>query len=892
MVNFSIPEIREIMNRKNCIRNMSVIAHVDHGKSTLTDSLIGRAGIIAGEKVGEARYTDTRQDEQDRAITIKSTGVSLYYSLEDEDLSDFKTMKATHYVEAKLAKKLAKAKRAAKKAGKSGEEVKAPTPEEVQTAIQKVADSLPLGKDYLINLIDSPGHVDFSSEVTAALRITDGALVVVDSVEGVCVQTETVLRQALVERIKPVLMINKLDRTILELQYTGEKAYQTFRQVIENVNAVISTYQNERGSGMGDVQVYPEHGTVAFGSGLHGWGFTLLRFGKFYAKKMGIRIEKFMKRLWGNHFWDSSSNKWKKTATGPKGAIYSRGFCQFIWDPINKLFDAIMNDKTDVYTKMFDSLGIVLKTADKKLVGKPLLKTAMRYWLPAADALLEMIVLHLPSPVDAQKYRVSTLYTGPIDDKAAKAIAACDPEGPVMMYVSKMVPASDRGRYFAFGRVFSGTIAGSQKVRILGPDYVPGSKEDLHVKTIQRTVLMMGRYVEAIRDVPCGNLVGLVGIDSYLVKSGTITTDEAAHPIATMKFSVSPVVRVAVQPVKPADMTKLVQGIGRLVKSDPCVLHVQEESGEHIICCVGELHLEISMNDLRELSGVPIRQSEPVVSYRETVTAESSSKPLAKSPNKHNRIWAYAEPITKELIADIEDNAIPTDVKLRSRYMCDTHGWDLALGRKIWSFGPGRNGGNMMVDVTKSVQYLHEVKDHIVNGFAWVARSGVLCEEEMLGARFNLHDCSLHTDSIHRGAGQITPTARRAFYASQILAKPRFLEPIFKVEIQVNQDHVGGIYTVLNQRNGHVTSQTQRPGTPLLFVQAELPVANSFGFTTDLRAATSGRAFPTLSFSHFGLVSSDPMVEDSAAYKILMAARERKGLKVALPDLSRYQDKL
>merc|ERR1711992_343912 len=158
-----------------------------------------------------------------------------------------------------------------------------------------------------------------------------------------------------------------------------------------------------------------------------------------------------------------------------------------------------------------------------------------------------MIVIHLPSPVTAQKYRAAALYEGPADDQSCVAMTNCDPNGPLMMYISKMVPTSDKGRFYAFGRVFAGKIATGQKVRIMGPNYVPGEKQDLYNKQIQRTILMMGRYIEAIDDVPAGNLVGLVGVDQYLVKTGCISTFEHAHNMKQMKFSVSPVVRVAVQ---------------------------------------------------------------------------------------------------------------------------------------------------------------------------------------------------------------------------------------------------------------------------------------------------------------------------------------------------------
>lgn len=385
---------------------------------------------------------------------------------------------------------------------------------------------------FLINLIDSPGHVDFSSEVTAALRVTDGALVVVDCVSGVCVQTETVLRQAIAERIKPILFMNKMDRALLELQLEPESLYQTFQRIVENVNVIIATY-NDDGGPMGEVRVDPAKGSVGFGSGLHGWAFTLKQFSEMYADKFKIDVVKLMKRLWGENFFNAKTKKWQKV----KEEDNKRSFCMYILDPIYKVFDAIMNYDKEKITVLLEKINVTLKHEDKDKDGKQLLKTVMRTWLPAGEALLQMIAIHLPSPVVAQKYRMEMLYEGPHDDEAAIAVKNCDPNGPLMMYISKMVPTTDKGRFYAFGRVFAGKVATGQKARIMGPNYVHGKKEDLYEKSIQRTILMMGRYVEAIEDVPCGNICGLVGVDQFLVKTGTISTFKDAHNMKVCFFS-------------------------------------------------------------------------------------------------------------------------------------------------------------------------------------------------------------------------------------------------------------------------------------------------------------------------------------------------------------------
>ncbi|NP_001083165.1 uncharacterized protein LOC398780 [Xenopus laevis] len=338
MVNFTVDQIRTIMDKKSNIRNMSVIAHVDHGKSTLTDSLVCKAGIIASARAGETRFTDTRKDEQERCITIKSTAISLYYELSENDLAFIKQCKE--------------------------------------------------GAGFLINLIDSPGHVDFSSEVTAALRVTDGALVVVDCVSGVCVQTETVLRQAIAERIKPVLMMNKMDRALLELQLEPEELYLTFQRIVENVNVIISTYGEGESGPMGNIMIDPVIGTVGFGSGLHGWAFTLKQFAEMYVAKFASKgdktkvnpadrakkVEDMMKKLWGDKYFDPSTGKFSKTATNADGKKLPRTFSQLILDPIFKVFDAIMNFKKEETAKLIEKLDIKLDTEDREKEGKPLLK--------------------------------------------------------------------------------------------------------------------------------------------------------------------------------------------------------------------------------------------------------------------------------------------------------------------------------------------------------------------------------------------------------------------------------------------------------------------------------------------------------------------------------------
>jgi len=333
----------------------------------------------------------------------------------------------------------------------------------------------------------------------------------------------------------------------------------------------------------------------------------------------------------------------------------------------------------------------------------------------------------------------------------------------------------------------------------------------------------------------------------------------------------------------------------RLSKSDPLVQTSIEETGEHIVAGAGELHLEICLKDLQEdYMGVELKISEPVVSFRETITEEGTKICLSKSPNKHNRVFAKCEPMTDELCVDIEADKIGPrdDPKTRGRYMADEHEWDITDARKVWCFGPDTKGANLIVDQTKGISNLNEVKDSFIAAWQWATKEGVMCDENMRGVRYNLQDITMHADAIHRGGGQMIPTVRRNIYAGQLTSKPRLLEPVFLVEIQTVESAMGGVYSVLNKRRGMIIGEENRPGTPVYCVKAYLPVQESFGFTADLRGHTGGQAFPQCVFDHWQVFPGDPQDPTSKPGEIVAFTRKRKGLRDWIQPLDTYEDKM
>eukprot|EP01018_Ginkgo_biloba_P003745 Gb_08962 [translate_table: standard] len=827
-----------LMSNPKLVRNVALVGHLQHGKTLFMDMLVEQTHHIATFDVNSEkhmRYTDTRIDEQERQISIKAVPMSLV--LEDSN-----------------------------------------------------------AKSYLCNVIDAPGHVNFSDEMTAALRLADGAVLVVDAAEGVMVNTERAIRHAIQERLPVVVVINKVDRLITELKLPPTDAYHKLKHTLEEINNLISAFS----TGAGDSQlVDPTIGNVCFASATAGWSFTLQSFAKIYVKLHGIPFDaaRFASRLWGDMYYHPDTRTFRKKPP-PTGG--ERSFVQFVLEPLYKIYSQVIGEHRKSVETTLAELGVTLSNAAYKRNVRPLLRLACSTIFGSATGFTDMLVQHIPSAKDAAAKKVEHIYTGPQDTPLVQAMKDCNPEGPLMVNVTKLYPKADCSVFDSFGRVYSGTIQTGQTVRVLGEGYSPDDEEDMAVKEVTKLWVYQARYRIPISKAPAGSWVLIEGVDASIMKTATLCPeylDEDVFIFRPLRFNTLSVVKTATEPLNPSELPKMVEGLRKISKSYPLAITKVEESGEHTILGTGEIYLDSIMKDLRELySEVEVKVADPVVSFCETVVESSSMKCFAETPNKKNKITMLAEPLEKGLAEDIENGVVSIDWprKKLGDFFQSRYDWDLLAARSIWAFGPDKQGPNILLDDTLPSEVdknlLNAVKDSIVQGFQWGAREGPLCDEPIRNVKFKILDATIAPEPLHRGGGQIIPTARRVAYSAFLMASPRLMEPVYYVEIQTPADCISAIYTVLSRRRGHVTADIAKPGTPAYIVKAFLPVIESFGFETDLRYHTQGQAFCLSVFDHWSIVPGDPLDKSVVlrplepapvqhlAREFMVKTRRRKGM--------------
>ncbi|KAK3300518.1 P-loop containing nucleoside triphosphate hydrolase protein [Chaetomium fimeti] len=834
----------DLMNFPEQIRNVALAGHLHHGKTALMDMLVLETHAITerldkrtGKKRDEQlRYTDVHVLERDRGLSTKAAPMSL-------------VLPSTK------------------------------------------------GKSHLVNIIDTPGHVDFVDEVAASLRLVDGVCLVVDVVEGVQVNTEQIIKHAVLEDIPLTLIVNKMDRLILELKLPPNDAYYKLKHVIEEVNTVIENTIPGRGA---ERRISPEKGNVLFACASMGWCFTLASFAKMYSDSFGgVNIDEFARRLWGDVYFNPRKRNFTRK---PVEAEARRAFVNFILEPIYKLYSHTISESPEDLKETLEKLGIQLKPSQYKSDPKVLLKLVCEQFFGPSTGFVDMVCQHVPSPAEAAEKKLSQYYTGPLDTKVAESMKKCDQNGPLVIHVTKLFNTADAKSFYSFGRVMSGIVRPGTEVRVLGEGYSIDDEEDMVLGRVSDVLIGETRYNIPTDGVPAGNWVLLGGVDNSIVKTATIVDkkfedDEDAYIFKPLSHFTESVLKVAVEPINPSELPKMLDGIRKINKSYPLITTKVEESGEHIILGTGELYMDCVLHDLRRLyADMEVRVSDPVVRFCETVQDMSATKCYAITPNKKNTITMAAEPLDDGIAKDIESGAVRIRDPMRktAKFFEEKYGWDILAARSIWAFGPDEMGPNILQDDTLPGEVdkkrLNTVKESIRQGFSWAAREGPLCEEPIRNTKFRLIDVALAQEAIFRGGGQIIPTTRRACYSSFLMASPRLMEPMYSVSMTGPQDSVSTVYNILARRRGHVLSDGPIAGTPLYRVDGLLPVIDSFGFETDLRINTPGRAMVSLVFDRWNVVPGDPLDREAVTRPLQMAnplgtardfvlkTRRRKGL--------------
>ncbi|XP_044763809.1 116 kDa U5 small nuclear ribonucleoprotein component [Coccinella septempunctata] len=831
---YNMEFLTDVMDNTSLIRNVALIGHLHHGKTTFVDCLIRQThpGYQDNEEKN-LRYTDTLFTEQERGCSIKSTPVTLL-------LQDIKN------------------------------------------------------KSYLMNIFDTPGHVNFSDEVTAAMRLCDGVVIFVDAAEGVMLNTERLLKHAVQEQMQITVCINKIDRLMLELKLPPQDAYYKLRHIIEEINGLLTLYSDDANPHI----VSPVLGNVCFASSQYGICFTLKSFANLYLLYYGeVNVEEFSKRLWGDIYFNSKTRKFTKKA--PHSSA-QRSFVEFILEPLYKVFAQVVGDVDTTLPDVLDELGIKLTKNEMKLNIRPLLRLVCNKFLGDFNGFVNMCVEHVKSPLDNAKRKVNHIYTGPTTSKIYDDMIKCDQEGLLMVHSSKMYPTDDCTFFQVLGRVMSGTLHAGTDVRVLGENYTLQDEEDSRILSVGRLWIYEARYKIELNRVPAGNWVLIEGIDQSIVKTSTITDltiHDELYIFRPLKFNTQSIIKIAVEPVNPSELPKMLDGLRKVNKSYPLLTTKVEESGEHVVLGTGELYLDCVMHDLRKMySEIDIKVADPVVAFCETVVETSSLKCFAETPNKKNKLTMIAEPLEKGLAEDIENENVQIgwNKKKLGEFFQTKYDWDLLAARSIWAFGPDVTGPNILVDDTLPSEVdkglLSSVKDSIVQGFQWGTREGPLCEEPIRNTKFKILDAVIAQEPLHRGGGQIIPTARRVVYSAFLMATPRLMEPYLFVEVQAPADCVSAVYTVLAKRRGHVTQDAPVPGSPLYTIKAFIPAIDSFGFETDLRTHTQGQAFCLSVFHHWQIVPGDPLDKSIVirplepqpathlAREFMIKTRRRKGL--------------
>jgi len=720
--------IQKLMSNRENIRNFGTVAHIDHGKTTLSDALIAAAGLINSNLSGEVQMMDYEDQEQDRGITINAANISLAVPWEDQE--------------------------------------------------------------YLINLIDTPGHVDFTGEVIRAMRAVDGVVLVVDAVEGVMPQTETVIRQSLREYVQPVLFINKVDRIISELSATEQQMQEKFVKVIAKVNTLIE--RNAPVQFKEDWKVSIEKGTVAFGSAKKKWAVSVP-----YMKKSGVSFK--------------------------------------------QVYEMMKNDQQDELAKKS----------------------------PVDQAVMQMVIEHLPSPVQAQKYRIAKIWGGDKETEIGKSMESCNASGKLGMVITD-VSVDPHAGDVATGRLYSGTVKSGDMVTV--------NSTGQEIKIQKLGVYMSGDFL-VINEARAGNIAAIVGAKD-IYAGETLSTVEM-KPFESFMSNVKPVMTISIEAKNPKDLPKLIEVLKKLGKEDPNLqATINQETGEHLLSGMGELHLEVNIYRITNNHKIDVETSSPIVVYHEGIQGESEVLET-KSPNKHNKFKIKVSKTPEDIFENLTTADMNGKIKPKHKESIDklkAIGYDTDTSKKVWAVV----GTNALIDRTRGIQALNEIRELVIQGFTDAMNEGPLAKERGQGVTLELMDATLHEDSIHRGPAQVLPAITRGIYACMLQAGTKLYEPKQTLTITVPEDQMGSASRELGSRRVQITEMRQEGDSSIIIGKA--PVKELIGFSSAMRSATQGRAVWTAEYYGYEMLPAE--LQEPTINEI----RKRKGMPEGVKPWSFFLD--
>jgi elongation factor 2 len=681
------------------IRNFCIIAHVDHGKSTLADWLLSQAKIIS-EKPGR-RYLDTRADEQKRGITIVSASITFTLN------------------------------------------------------------------NHTFNLIDSPGHVDFGGNVTKALRACDGALLLIDAVEGIMPQTHAVLKQALKENVVPVLMINKIDRLFKELNLDNEAIKKKLANLISSINLLVESISKHSAIKPFSLKT----GNIILGSGLEGWA-----------------INPSIGNLSLSHVLDH----------------YKRGE------------------------------GSELKRI-----------------MPLADIVTTTIINHIPNPEQAQTYKLEKIGSH-ISEEYMQPLKECNPYSKLVGVVTSICYTRERGKLVSV-RLFAGM---AKKGMI-----VYSSEKKNEPMTISRTGLFMGKNFEELDEIPAGMIVVMSGLGDVLLGT-TISEDPHFPSFDAIKHSTDPVMSVSFTPIKQSDLAKLKDIMQQEVIQDMTLKYEYDpDTREHILKGLGKLHIEVVLNRVMTEEKIELKIKPPTVIYMETIL-ESSPILETITSNRLNKFKISVQALSSTVIELLNDT---TDLLKHPKHkqMLMESGLDSNLAKKVVAV----EGTNLLINHTKSVQFMQETVPNVILGFKKAMTNGPVMKKMVTGVCVLLEDANWHVDFVHRTPQDIAPPTTKLIYECMNLAKPKVLQPFIDTFITVPIEYIGAINREIQVHKGRVGVSQYEEDT--VTVTGHIPVKNSFDLSESLMSASEGRVNWRYELGVYELLPDDELEEVKKENKIV-----------------------